>query len=39
MALYDRSLGGARPAAFINVGGPSISIGDGLERTASRPGC
>ena len=31
MALYDRSLGGARPAAFINVGGPSISIGDGLE--------
>jgi len=31
MALYDRSFGGARPSAFINVGGSATSIGDGLE--------
>lgn len=31
MAFYDQALGGARPAAFINVGGPATSIGDGLE--------
>ncbi|MBE0603605.1 MAG: hypothetical protein IH611_08255, partial [Deltaproteobacteria bacterium] len=31
MALYDRALGGRRPAAFINVGGSVTSMGDGLE--------
>jgi poly-gamma-glutamate system protein len=31
LALYDRALGGEKPAAFINVGGSLTSVGDGLE--------
>ncbi|MBP2676341.1 MAG: hypothetical protein H6Q84_3181, partial [Deltaproteobacteria bacterium] len=31
LALFDRALGGRRPAAFINVGGSATSVGDGLE--------
>jgi poly-gamma-glutamate system protein len=34
LELYDRELGGRRPAAFINVGGPLTSLGHapGLDR-------
>jgi hypothetical protein len=31
LALFDQALGGRRPAAFINVGGPLTSLGDGPE--------
>jgi poly-gamma-glutamate system protein len=34
MELYDRELGGRKPAAFINVGGPLTSLGNvrGIDR-------
>lgn len=31
LELFDRALGGRRPAAFINVGGSLTSVGDDLE--------
>jgi poly-gamma-glutamate system protein len=31
LALFDRALGGRRPAAFINVGGSLTSLGSGLS--------
>lgn len=38
MKLYDAARGDRRYAAFVNIGGASANIGDGMESLSLRPG-